>query len=273
MKKDASKVKQFLSLTTALSLALSLGTGSAWAVEEVPSPAGQAGEQEKTAVISLCDSRTFQFNIPVELTEEEAKAVAEGVVWSLDWEAGYRDIPDGAWYGDTVEAVTAAGPMKGTSDTTFGPEEKITREMVAATLYRLAGESDMTGEALAMLETTSLVYSDADAVSGWAKEAMAWAVETGALQGSGNQLMPGKTATRQELAAVLYRNATAPAVEGEEIKTFTDSAAVADWAADAMEWCVEEGILKGNENTLMPEGTATRAELAARLLRLAPAQD
>lgn len=40
-----------------------------------------------------------------------------------------------------------------------------------------------------------------------------------------------------------------------------------------MEWCVEEGILKGNENTLMPEGTATRAELAARLLRLAPAQD
>lgn len=275
MKKDASKVKQFLSLTTALSLALSLGTGSAWAVEEVPSSAGQAGEQEKTAVISLCDSRTFQFSIPVELTAEEAKAVAEGVVWSLDYdgEAGYRDIPDGAWYGDTVEAVTAAGPMKGTSDTTFGPEEKITREMVAATLYRLAGESEMTGEALAMLETTSLVYSDADAVSGWAKEAMAWAVETGALQGSGNQLMPGKTATRQELAAVLYRNATAPAVEGEEIKTFTDSAAVADWAADAMEWCVEEGILKGNENTLMPEGTATRAELAARLLRLAPAQD
>ena len=275
MKKDASKVKQFLSLTTALSLALSLGTGSAWAVEEVPSPAGQAGEQEKTAVISLCDSRTFQFNIPVELTEEEAKAVAEGVVWSLDWEAGYRDIPDGAWYGDTVEAVTAAGPMKGTSDTTFGPEEKIIREMVAATLYRLAGEPEMTGEALAVVETTSSVYSDADAaaVSGWAKEAMAWAVETGALQGSGNRLMPGKTATRQELAAVLYRNATAPAVEGEEIKTFTDSAAVADWAADAMEWCVEEGILKGNANTLMPEGTATRAELAAMLLRLAPAQD
>lgn len=93
MKKDASKVKQFLSLTTALSLALSLGTGVAWAVEEVPSPAGQAGEQEKTAVISLCDSRTFQFNIPVELTEEEAKAVAEGVVWSLDYdgEAGYLD--------------------------------------------------------------------------------------------------------------------------------------------------------------------------------------
>lgn len=275
MKKDASKVKQFLSLTTALSLALSLGTGSAWAVEEVPSPAGQAGEQEKTAVISLCDSRTFQFNIPVELTEEEAKAVAEGVVWSLDWEAGYRDIPDGAWYGDTVEAVTAAGPMKGTSDTTFGPEEKITREMVAATLYRLAGEPEMTGEALAVVETTSSVYSDADAaaVSGWAKEAMAWAVETGALQGSGNRLMPGKTATRQELAAVLYRNATAPAVEGEEIKTFTDSAAVAGWAADAMEWCVEEGTLKGNENTLMPEGTAARAELAAMLLRLAPAQD
>ena len=85
--------------------------------------------------------------------------------------------------------------------------------------------------------------------------------------------MPGKTATRQELAAVLYRNATAPAVEGEEIKTFTDSAAVAGWAADAMEWCVQEGTLKGNENTLMPEGTAARAELAAMLLRLAPAQD
>lgn len=275
MKKDASKVKQFLSLTTALSLALSLGTGSAWAVEEVPSPAGQAGEQEKTAVISLCDSRTFQFNIPVELTEEEAKAVAEGVVWSLDWEAGYRDIPDGAWYGDTVEAVTAAGPMKGTSDTTFGPEEKITREMVAATLYRLAGEPEMTGEALAVVETTSSVYSDADAaaVSGWAKEAMAWAVETGALQGSGNRLMPGKTATRQELAAALYRNAGSPAVEGKETEDFADNASVAGWAADAMEWCVEEGTLKGNENTLMPEGTAARAELAAMLLRLAPAQD
>ena len=53
--------------------------------------------------------------------------------------------------------------------------------MVAATLYRLAGEPEMTGEALAVVETTSSVYSDADAaaVSGWAKEAMAWAVESG----------------------------------------------------------------------------------------------
>ena len=57
--------------------------------------------------------------------------------------------------------------------------------MVAATLYRLAGESEMTGEALAMLETTSLVYSDADAVSGWAKEAMAWAVESGKRKSAG----------------------------------------------------------------------------------------
>ena len=86
-----------------------------------------------------------------------------------------------------------------------------TREMVAATLYRLAGEPEMTGEALAVVETTSSVYSDADAaaVSGWAKEAMAWAVETGALQGSGNRLVPGKTATRAELAAMLLRLAPA----------------------------------------------------------------
>ncbi len=85
--------------------------------------------------------------------------------------------------------------------------------------------------------------------------------------------MPGKTATRQELAAALYRNAGSPAVEGKETEDFADNASVAGWAADAMEWCVEEGTLKGNENTLMPEGTATRAELAAMLLRLAPAQD
>lgn len=65
--------------------------------------------------------------------------------------------------------------------------------------------------------------------------------------------MPGKTATRQELAAVLYRNAGSPAVEGKETEDFADNASVAGWAADAMEWCVEEGILKGNENTLMPE--------------------
>jgi len=184
--------------------------------------------------------------------------------------AGYDDVADDAWYAETVDAVTAAGLMTGTGANTFSPEAVVTRETVATVLYRNAGSPAVSDEAKAKVAATSSIFSDAVEVSSWAVDAMAWAVENGLLQGSGNKLMPQKDITRQELAVLFYRNAGAPAVTSDELAGFADNAAVAAWAADGAEWCVEQGILNGTGtavSTFSPEKTATRVELAAMLVR------
>lgn len=111
---------------------------------------------------------------------------------------GFRDVQADAYYADAVSWATEQGIVTGTLQTAFSPDESVTREQMAALLYRYAGEPSAAGDLSA--------YADADSVSAYASDAMAWCVENGVLNGTdGSRLEPAASATRAEVAAVLQR--------------------------------------------------------------------
>ena len=108
---------------------------------------------------------------------------------------------DAGWYADAVLWASQKGIVNGYTDTVFGAEDAITREQLAAILYRyaqykgydLTADGDLTG------------FADAAAVSPWAEEALSWAVGEKLIQGSANQIDPAGAAIRAQLAAILTR--------------------------------------------------------------------
>ena len=112
----------------------------------------------------------------------------------------FSDVAADAWYAQAVSWASEAGIVNGTSETTFDPEGKITREQIATMLYRYAGNG-AAADASALAD-----FVDGDEVSPWAEAAMAWAVEEGYMEGKGaNDLQPQATATRAEVAALSVR--------------------------------------------------------------------
>jgi hypothetical protein len=108
----------------------------------------------------------------------------------------FSDVANGAWYTNAVLWASQNGIVNGYG-TTFGPNDKITREQLAVILWRYAGKPAAT--------QTSLNFSDAGKVSSWAKDAMLWATEVGIIQGNENGLNPGGNATRAEAATMVMR--------------------------------------------------------------------
>lgn len=113
----------------------------------------------------------------------------------------FADVAPQAWYENAVIWAAANGVVKGTSATTFAPEDAITREQIAAILYRYNGEV-VTGDRLSS-------FPDADAVSGYAVEAMQWAVSRGLISGDPASdgtlwLRPRDGATRAQIAKILW---------------------------------------------------------------------
>ena len=184
----------------------------------------------------------------------------------------FKDVRYNAWYAGTVDAVVDAGLMGGTAPDAFNPDGAVSREMVATTLYRIAGSPEVKGDELD-------AFTDAADIHDWARDAMLWAVQEKVLEGGNGALRPRDTATRQELAAIFYRNAGSQKAEGDNLKDFADVDTIADWAKDAANWCAANGIIKGIENvdvhgslSFSPKTTAVRAQLAAMLLRVQDAQ-
>lgn len=184
----------------------------------------------------------------------------------------FKDVRYNAWYAGTVDAVVDAGLMGGTAPDAFNPDGAVSREMVATTLYRIAGSPEVEGDELD-------AFTDAADIHDWARDAMLWAVQEKVLEGGNGALRPRDTATRQELAAIFYRNAGSQKAEGDNLKDFADVDTIADWAKDAANWCAANGIIKGIENvdvhgslSFSPKTTAVRAQLAAMLLRVQDAQ-
>ena len=115
--------------------------------------------------------------------------------------AGFPDVAAGAWYADAVNWAAARGIVKGYDTGAFGPEDSVTREQLAAILYRYAQAKgyDTTQGGMAVRE-----FSDSAGISDWAQEAMAWAVNAQVLSGKGNGVLdPQGTATRAEVAQML----------------------------------------------------------------------
>jgi uncharacterized repeat protein (TIGR02543 family) len=117
--------------------------------------------------------------------------------------SAFKDVRAGSYCADAVAWASKIDVVRGYSSTTFAPGDTVTRQQMAAILYRYAkykgydvsagGESDLSG------------YGDAEKVSDYAKPALAWAVSTGLVMGSENNLMPASGATRAQVAAILQR--------------------------------------------------------------------
>ncbi|MFI3175476.1 MAG: S-layer homology domain-containing protein, partial [Bacillota bacterium] len=96
----------------------------------------------------------------------------------------------------------------------------------------------------------------------WYAKAQAWAIDFGVSDGTN----PNSDMTREQLVTLLYRLGSTGATSGQ-IDSFGDSDNVSDWAVDAMNWAVAEGIIAGNNGNLNPKASATRAEVAAIMMR------
>ena len=155
----------------------------------------------------------------------------------------FTDVAPGAWYYDAVSYVYANGLMDGVSASEFNPDGSMTRAMVWAILARIDGET-VTG-------------------ASWIETARAWAMAEGVSDGTdANGLV-----TREQLATMLWRYAGEPDSD-YSLSAFTDAASVSEWAETAMSWAVENGLITGvTANTLVPSGSATRAQCAAILMR------
>ncbi|WNX83349.1 S-layer homology domain-containing protein [Agathobaculum sp. NTUH-O15-33] len=156
----------------------------------------------------------------------------------------FDDVPAEKWYADAVSFVTSRGLFSGMGDRTFAPDAQMSRAMLMTVLARLDGQDTAGGEQ-------------------WYSKAMAWAVQTGISDGTN----PDGSITREQLAAMLYRFAGSPAVDGGEL-AFSDADQVSAYAADALRWASGKGIITGKGGGLLdPKGNATRAEVAAMLMR------
>ena len=118
----------------------------------------------------------------------------------------FPDVMPGAYYEKAVIWASQNGIVSGYADGTFRPDESVTREQLAAILYRY---TRYRGLDVSAGETASLTgYADVHAISDYALPAMRWACAAGILQGSNGRLQPTGLATRAQLAAMLHRYLT-----------------------------------------------------------------
>ncbi|MBQ1503001.1 MAG: S-layer homology domain-containing protein, partial [Clostridia bacterium] len=116
--------------------------------------------------------------------------------------SGFEDVPAGEWYTDAVAWAKETGVVKGLTETTFGPDEYITREQLATMLFRFSSSAPVSVPERADLSP----FADDEKVSDWAAEPLGWAVEAGLLKGTdGNRLDPGGFATREQFASIIER--------------------------------------------------------------------
>ena len=161
----------------------------------------------------------------------------------------FTDVSAGAWYFDAVGYVYVGGLMDGVSDTLFDPDGTMTRAMVWAILARVDGET-VTGD-------------------GWIETAREWAVAEGVSDGEN----ANGYVTREQFATMLWRYASGKGYDvsiGEDtnILSYADFADLSKYAIPAMQWACGAGIVNGtSESTLTPQGEATRAQVAAMLMR------
>lgn len=173
----------------------------------------------------------------------------------------FADVPEGHWADEAIQTMVALGLLNGTGDNQFDMEAAMTRSMLATVLFRLsngnAGYEQNFGDV---------------SENAWYANAVAWAAVAGIVTGSNGNFNPEGEITREQLATMLYRFANLlnlnTAASGSALNGFTDGGEVSGWAADAMAWCIANGLINGvGDGNLAPGGTATRAQVAVILQR------
>ena len=188
-------------------------------------------------------------------------------LWRVDENPGtgmnpFTDVSEKDWFYGDVMFVYENGLMLGTSKTLFSPHGTATRGMMATILWRMEGSPVPKGKNS---------FTDVEAGK-WYADAITWTAENGIFAGYGkDKFGQDDPITREQLAAIFYRYADYKGydltVKGN-LDTFKDADKITDYAKTAMQWAVGSGLVKGKSGNLLdPQGTATRAEIAAMLHR------
>ena len=187
--------------------------------------------------------------------------------WRVDENPGtdvnpFTDISEKDWFYGDVMFVYENGLMLGTSKTLFSPHGTVMRGMMATILWRMEGSPVPKGKNS---------FTDVEA-GRWYADAITWTTENGIFAGySKDKFGPDDPITREQLTAIFYRYADYKGYKltvTENLDKFEDADKITDYAKMVMQWAVGNGLIKGkSENLLDPQGTATRAEIAAMLHR------
>ena len=180
----------------------------------------------------------------------------------------FTDVEENGWYHTGVDFMVRNGFMNGVADDEFDVNGSLTRAQLVTILYRIAGEPESTA-----------TNPFADVADGqWYTNAVIWAAENGIVKGvNTTTFAPNDQITREQIATILFRYAKAEKVEGK-LAGFPDAEKVSDYAADAMAWAVEQGLINGisesdGKTYLAPQETATRAQIAVILMRYLTAEN
>ena len=217
----------------------------------------------KTVDVTKVDEKTYTFVMP-------GRAVTVEAVFAPSTSGlPFTDVSAGDWFYEAVQFVYENGLMDGVAGNLFAPNATLNRAMAVTILYRLEGSPDLDGENL------GYPFADVDGDT-WYSDAVYWARLNGIVDGvENNHFDPTGSLTREQMATILYRYAQykgADVSASGDISGFVDSANVSDWAVDAVKWAVGSGLVNGVEgNALAPQGTSTRAQAAAVLMRLSQA--
>ena len=212
--------------------------------------------KNKDLKVTKRSETTYTFHMADSKVTVEASFAKDGTVQQPD--TRFDDVAKSAWYYKAVEYVAENGIMSGVSAREFAPNAGFSRAMLAQTLYAMSGKPAVKAES---------TFADV-AANAWYADAVNWAAEKGYVSGVGDgKFAPDASVTREQMALILYRYAGSPDASGMAQKEFADSSSVSAYAVDAIRWAVHEGLISGMENnTLAPQGTATRAQVAQILM-------
>lgn len=215
------------------------------------------GSGKSVSTVKKSDT-VYTFTMP-------ASAVKVGVSYvkatETPSETKFNDVSANDWFASAVDYVTGKGMMNGTADNTFSPKANTTRGMVVTVLYRLENQPS----------TSAASFTDV-ASGAYYANAVAWANANGIVSGYGSgKFGPNDKVTREQLAAILYRYAQYKKYDvsgANSLDGYTDVQSVSSYAVPALQWANAAGVVTGKSGSkLDPKGNATRAEVAAMLMR------
>ncbi len=212
--------------------------------------------KNKDLKVTKRSETTYTFHMADSKVTVEASFTKDGTIQKPD--TRFDDVAKSAWYYKAVEYVAENGIMSGVSAREFAPNAGFSRAMLAQTLYAMSGKPTVKAEG---------TFADV-AANAWYADAVNWAAEKGYVSGVGDgKFAPDASITREQMALILYRYAGSPDASGMVLREFADGDSVSAYAVDAIRWAVHEGLISGMENnTLAPQGTATRAQVAQILM-------
>ena len=182
----------------------------------------------------------------------------------IDVSTVFTDVKKTDWYYTAVQYNYHNMMIRGLNDTTFAPNQTLTRAMLVTILHRMEGMPYVPGLSK---------FADVQDTSAYYYVAVKWATQNGIVSGYNNgKFGPNDPITREQLAVILnnycrykgkYKAVTA------DLSKFKDADKISDYAIWGMNWAVGSGVITGNatEGTLNPQGTATRAEAASMLYK------